>query len=119
MNTKSKTETNLASGQAGPRESTEWWWIAINGASCAACSAPAPESVVVAPVPEQLIGFKTRDEQLESQRFLLTAPISDVAKYMEALPARIRRKEVYYMRPNNPQPPTEGPTIWGISQAGA
>lgn len=59
------------------------------------------------------MGFKTRDEQLAAQRLLLHAPMSEVTRYMgRTFPALIRTGDVVYIRPANPQPPTEGPTFW-------
>lgn len=90
-----------------------YWWLAVNGASCAASHIPFPRTVKVHPTPEQLIGFRTREEHLKTQRFLLDAPIKDVDRFMKrTLPARIRRGEVVYIRPDNPEPPTHGSTIW-------
>ena len=100
--------------KVGLREMADWWWIAINGASCTACFIPCTESVAVSPVPELLLGFKTQDEQLEVQHFLLTAPTDEVAKYMKSLPSKIRSGEVHYIRPENPEPPTEGHSTWDL-----
>lgn len=97
--------------------SNQWWWVAVNGASCAACFVQArAEDLEVAPIPEQLIGFRTREEQLEIQQFLLTAPMDDVGRYMAALPAKIKSGEVAYVRPRNPEPPSNGPTSWHLKR---
>jgi len=107
-------------GQSGPTEDSEedeWWWLAVNGASCAANGFPARlEDLNVSPVPEQLIGFRTREEQLEIQQFLLTAPIADVQQYMTSLPEKIESGELAYVRPQHPEPPTHGPTSWHINR---
>ena len=50
----------------------EFWWLAINGASCAASEMPIPTTVKVIPTPEQLLGFRTQDEQLAAQRSVST-----------------------------------------------
>ena len=93
-----------------------WWWLAVNGPSCAACGFPAQaELLEVRPVPEQLIGFRTREEQLAAQKFLITAPINKVTEYMASLPSKIDAGEVAYVRPRNPEPPTRGPTVWSIA----
>lgn len=95
----------------------EWWWVAVNGASCAACFVQArAEDLEVTPVPEQLIGFRTREEQLEIQQFLLTAPMDDVRRYMASLPAKIKSGQVASVRPRNPEPPTHGPTSWHLKR---
>ncbi len=109
-----------AAGQSGPSddsEEDEWWWLAVNGASCAACFVQARAAdLEVAPVPEQLIGFRTREEQLEIQQFLLTAPIEHVDRYLASLPPKIKAGEVGYVRPRNPEPPTHGPTNWHLKR---
>ena len=95
----------------------EWWWLAVNGASCAACFGQArAEDLEVTPVPEQLIGFRTRKKQLEIQQFLLTAQMDDVRRYMASLPAKIKSGEVASVRPRNPEPPTHGSTSWHLKQ---
>lgn len=94
----------------------DWWWLAVNGPSCAACGFPAEADLLeVRPVPEQLIGFRTREEQLAVQKFLITAPINEVKEYMASLPSKIDAGEVAYVRPSNTEPPTRGPTVWSIS----
>jgi hypothetical protein len=93
----------------------EWYyWLAVNKASVACSPAPGRRGCVgVIPTPEQLLGFPTLEEARDVQRFLLTAPIALVERYMtEELPPRIRAGEVAYVRPEHPQPPTRGPTVW-------
>lgn len=93
--------------------SSKYFWLAVNGASCAASGLLAlPTTLQVRPTPEQLLGFKTREEQLATQKFLLTAPIEEIAAFMQSLPDKIERGEILYMRPANPEPPTKGQTIW-------
>lgn len=90
-----------------------WWWLAINGATCAASFLPLPETVVVSPTPQQLVGFKTREAQKAAQKKLLTAPMPEVCRYMrEVLPAKRDRGEIKVIRPKKPQRPTDGPTMW-------
>ena len=99
--------------QAIPNQNEEFYWLAINGASCAASGFPIPRSIRVRPTPEQLIGFQSRDEQLAVQRFLLTAPITEIDRFMrEKMPRKIKSGEAVYIRPDNPEPPTKGATIW-------
>ena len=91
----------------------QFYWLAVNGSSCAASAVPMPPSVVVRPTPEQLIGFRSRSEQLATQRFLLTAPVDQIRMFMEEqMPAKIKNGEVVYLTPDNPEPPTAGATIW-------
>lgn len=90
----------------------KWWWLALNGASVAAACDELTDPVVY-PTPEQLIGYPTRDSQLQYQRFLLEAPIEDVNNYMkETVPALIRDGQLAYRKPRHPQPPTHGSTAW-------
>lgn len=94
----------------------QWWWLAVNGPSCTACGFPIrPDQFEVCPVPEQLIGFRTREEQLAAQKFLLTAPIKQVKDYMASLPSKIDAGETAYVRPRNSEPPTREPTIWATN----
>lgn len=92
-----------------------FFWLAINGASVAASGVPMPMTVRVHPTPEQLIGFRTSEAQLATQTFLLTAPIAYVDKFMkEEMPRKLNSGEVVYIRPENPEPPTRGQTVWEI-----
>ena len=93
----------------------QWWWIATNGASCAAAPAPSRSVPSVVPTPEQLIGYRTQHEQLEAQRLILWAPMEQVNEYLGALPRRIRIGEIKYVRPNGPEPSTQGQTRWILS----
>ncbi len=101
--------------QTAPQQDEEFYWLAINGASCAASSVPLRPTLQVHPTPEQLIGFRTRDEQLSVQQFLLSAPIDEVEKFMrEEMPRKVHAGEVLYIRPANPEPPTRGTTLWDL-----
>jgi len=89
-----------------------WHWLAINGASCAASALPLPDTLRVIPTPEQLIGYRKREAQLAAQRLILTAPIEAVERYMQTLPPKIAAGEIAYIRPQTPEPPTTGQTMW-------
>jgi hypothetical protein len=53
----------------------QWWWLAVNGPSCTACGFPIrPDQFEVCPVPEQLIGIRTREEQLAAQKLPTFVP---------------------------------------------
>jgi len=110
--------SSSSSGSADAAETTRiadrlWWWIAINGASCAASSLPLPATLEVFPTPEQLLGFGTREEQLSAQDLLLTAPISKVRRFLNrTIRERVKKGEVVVIQPSHPEPPTQGPTIW-------
>lgn len=89
-----------------------WWWLAINGNSCAASPLPLPTTLFVSPEPEQLIGFTSQKEQLKKQRFFLEAPIKAIEKYMHgALLRRINDGDVEYIACGTPEPPTDR-TLW-------
>jgi hypothetical protein len=96
----------------GYTEPKKWWWLAINGASVAACFVELTDPVVC-PTPEQLIGYPTRESQLHFQQFLLEAPMGEVKKYMkETVPALIRDGQLAYRKPRHPQAPTHESTMW-------
>jgi hypothetical protein len=98
-----------------PPARREYWWLAVNGASVSACSFPAQEDRVAChPTPEQLIGFPTQEEQMEAQRFLLTADIPAIRRRMQDWVPRMRKGEMAYIRPEQPEPPTSGPTAWVV-----
>ncbi len=102
----------------GPNEG-KFWWLAINGASCAACFIDVEiDRVEVSPMPEQLVGFRNQEEQLRIQRFMLSAPIEEVGRYVKSLPSRIDAGEVGYLRPTHPEPPTSGETAWLLTPSG-
>lgn len=68
--------------QTGPTDDIhssdeDWWWLAVNGPSCAACGFPAQlERLKVRPVSEQMIGFRTREEQVEQRGAIISAILS-------------------------------------------
>lgn len=99
--------------QAAPAQEEKFYWLAINGASCAASGVPLPPTVRVTPTPEQLIGFRSREEHLATKKFLMTASIADVERFMrEEMSRRVKNGEVAYIRPASPEPPTRGITMW-------
>jgi hypothetical protein len=97
-----------------PEDNELFYWLAINGPSVAASSIPMSCTVRVSPVPEQMIGFRSREEQLAIQKFLLTAPMSKVEKFMkEEMPRKLQNGEVVGIKLKNPEPYTTGQTLWG------
>jgi hypothetical protein len=98
----------------GDRKDDSWrWWVAINGSSVAASPAALPPTVKVNPTPERLLGFRTQQEQLQVQQFLLNAPIDKVGDYMvNTVPAKISNGEILHQQPAAPQPQPKGPTLW-------
>ena len=88
-------------------EAKEYYWLAGNGASVAACPLPiTKDKICCVPTPEQLIGFPTQEEQLENQQFLLTADIPDIERRMDEWKPRLRTGEMAYIRPTNPSDPS-------------
>jgi hypothetical protein len=101
-------------GPPPPAPDRPFFWLAVNGPRVAATLTPLrPGSFKVSPTPEQLIGFPTRQEQARCQKFLLGAPIAEVDRYMNGeLRRRVDAGEVAYVLPQDPEPPTRGPTAW-------
>lgn len=93
-------------------QTERFYWLAINGPSVSAGPIPLPRTVRAYPVPEQMIGFRTREEQLAIQKFLLTAPISEVTRFMtEEMPRKLRDGQVVAFKLAKPDAPSEQ-TIW-------
>lgn len=95
-----------------------FFWLAINQSSAAACPMAMPLDVLASPTPETLLGFRTREQQIDVQKLLLTAPIEKVRSFMqESLPKMVQSGEVVCIKPQNPQKPSSQ-TIWslGLSQ---
>lgn len=90
----------------------DWWWVAVNGASCAAAPFASTQSPSVSPVPELLIGYRTQAEQRAAQNLMLNASVKQVAKYMNDLPDWVKSGEVRCIRPENPEESTLGATQW-------
>jgi hypothetical protein len=87
------------------------YWIAINGQSCAFFGLPL-NSPIVSPVPERLIGFPTREEARRAQAICLNEPIGRVRQFFVSLRPRIASGDIRTIRPEKPEPPTRGPTVW-------
>lgn len=93
------------------------YWIAINGASCSRCGFPPfrAKQLDVSPVPEQLLGFPTRAEQVEAQRICLHESIAKVKAWQRSLRVRIDDGEIGLIVPSEPEPPNyEAGTAWTI-----
>lgn len=87
------------------RKSPARYWLAINGASAAVSPIPF-EKVAVRPKPQMLIGYVTRDEQLDAQRLLLNAPMDEVNAYMAKLKTLAEDGVVTVETFSKPKPPT-------------
>jgi hypothetical protein len=65
------------------------------------------------PTPEQFLGFATFAEAEAIKKFLAHATIENVTKFMtRTFPALLKAGKVAYVRPENPQPPRDCPTVW-------
>lgn len=95
------------------KSATTWYWIALNGPSCAASMFPSPPPKVI-PTPQMLVGFDSRAEQLAAQKRLLTVTIEEVRAYIDTLHTMAAGGQVQIIVPPNPQPPTQGQTMWLI-----
>jgi hypothetical protein len=60
------------------------YWLAVNGPSVAFSGQALPQPKVI-PTPEMLLGFRTKQEALETQKFLLAAPIRDCQRKLDDL----------------------------------
>jgi len=92
-------------------ETQSRYWIAINRTSCAISRFPMREPKVT-PTPEQMFGFPTLEEAEAAQRTCLTAPIEDVANFLDSLLPDVQSGRVVYRRPENPERPTRDETVW-------
>ncbi len=91
-----------------------FFWLAINQSSAAACPMAMPLNIQVSPTPETLLGFRTRKEQMDVQKLLLTAPIEQVRRFMQdSLPKMVQSGEVVCIKPEKPQKPSDQ-TIWSL-----
>jgi len=100
------------------KKAREYYWLATNGSSVAACPVPATSDEIdtaCTPTPQQLFGFPTREEQLAAQKFLLTAPMPHVKGRMEGWKFRVVQGDMAYVEPTDPEPQTDGATCWTFS----
>ncbi len=86
-----------------------WYWLAINGASCAMASFPLPMTVVATPRPQMLVGFPSHKEAVSAQHSMLTARIGKCRKLLAGWK---KRKDIVIKVFKNPEPTTNGPTLW-------
>jgi hypothetical protein len=94
------------------QEKPVYWWLAINGASCAASPFPLPDHVVVRPTPERLLGYRTQKEQLDDQHRFLHHPLDSVRNYVrQTLPRKVRAGEIKQRLMKKPERPTRD-THW-------
>lgn len=88
-------------------------WVALNGGSVAVSPFALPGTLSVSPTPQFLLGFATRNEAIELQKFILSAPIEAVHKRTEEL---LNDSKVALIVPDNPEAPIKGATIWDVSR---
>ena len=86
-----------------------YYWIAVNGASAAMTPYPLPRTVRCIPTPQLLIGFKRLNHAKTFQSIALNAPLPIVRKELKLLK---KHRDAVLIEPNNPEPPTTGPTLW-------
>lgn len=91
-----------------------YYWIAINGASCALSSTPMPPppKLQVIPKPEVLIGFPTLDEAVKVQGICLGDSIPNVERCLKELN---KREDVCRVAYNDADAPTRGQTLWSVA----
>ena len=87
------------------------YWIAINSTSCALASFPMTNPVV-SPTPQQMLGFPTLEQAKHAQQICLTSPINEVKRFPQSLSPDVKAGRITVIAPDNPEPPTHGPTIW-------
>jgi hypothetical protein len=92
-------------------ETQHYYWIAINGSSCALSITPMRNATTI-PVAQQMFGFPTLEEARKAQRICLTAPITEGEAFMERLRPDVKSGRIIYKGPANPEPPTKGQTAW-------
>ncbi len=92
-----------------PKVGESFFWIAINGPSCALNARPLHWPIQLLPTPQFLIGFPTLAEAKEHQRSCLNDPASVVREKMESI---ADRDDIAFVATKDPDPPTTGPTFW-------
>jgi hypothetical protein len=96
-------------------QTRQLYWLAINGPSVAASAVPFTveqmRKGIITPRPQQLIGLPGRLEQLDLQRFLITAPVSEIE---ERFRQWRKREDIAVVTLENPDPPTGSDTLWLI-----
>ncbi len=70
-------------GKQTDAEEREYYWLAINGDSCAACPIPMAKQPSCKPNPELYIGLDSQEKQTAAQQFLLTAPQEKIVGQVE------------------------------------
>jgi hypothetical protein len=88
----------------------KYFWIALNGSSCAASPTALSARVQVVPRPQNLIGFPTRHEQLAAQKICIESPIPEVRRFMKGL---LTHPDLLIKVYDNPEPVFPGmQTAW-------
>jgi hypothetical protein len=90
----------------------EYYWIAINGASCARASMPMRKFPKVSPTPQQIIGFPTLEEAQYAQHVCLTASMKEMRRFLESLSRDIKAGRIACHTFRNPEAPTRDATTW-------
>lgn len=90
-----------------------YYWVAINGSSVSASLLsllPRPHRIL--PTPEMLIGFASRDEAQQAQKYLLTAPIDECQKRLLEYRKRADHGEIALYFFAYPERQTSDGTQW-------
>jgi len=87
----------------------EYWFLALNGPSCAMSAFPLRKPFDVFPRPEFLIGFEDEEEARRYQQLFLTCPPEDLPKHGAMLRAR---PDVIILSVEDSEPRTTGQTVW-------
>ncbi len=113
----SEVRTNSSRAATTQQEATTgrkaFWWLACNGPTCAASPrALYPEDVEVLPVPEQLLGYASRADQLLVQKFLLTASEEMLTFYVTGRLDHPPRPQAYMQVPEEIVETPQKYTAW-------
>jgi hypothetical protein len=94
------------------KEDKKLWWLAFNGSTVSPSPMPFANPIV-APAPQQLVGFPSQSEQLEVLHYLQTATAAAVSRYIrERMPREVQAGRLVYKRLLECQPPSKEGTNW-------
>jgi len=92
-------------------DNAKYYWLAVNGASCAACPIPTTAAKIkCTPTPEVYVDFPTEQEQKETKQLMLKAPIEEVRRHNLWLG---QRKDIVFLYQDNPEQPGKH-TFWAL-----
>lgn len=93
----------------------KWWWLAVYPDGTSQATEPLPCSLIVEPVPLQLLGFKTEEEQEAAVHGFHDE--ETIHEYRADLSRRFAMGDVAIMYPKgDPAPPsTDDATRWRVA----